>query len=224
MKLLVWDAEIVNAIPTKGQAPLPGINYCKNWGDFEGMGVSVITAYLTDVGYRVFLADNFDAFRALVDDPNTLCIGYNNHVFDDRLVERALAIPINPDRSWDLLGAIRVARGQSPASVGGPSLHNLCQANFLPGKSGAGEFAPILWQKGKVGQVIDYCLNDTMQLKKLIELVIVGRLRDPESGRILNVVLPQIATVPDTPADGTPDGHGVWQGGTWHPTPPEIVR
>jgi len=192
MKILVYDAEIVNAIPTKGQAPLPGIKFCKGWSDHEGMGVSVICAYLWDDGYRVFLEDNFGAFKALAEAPTTLCVGYNNRVFDDLLLRRALGIHIAENRSYDLLRAVRVARGESPGSVGGPSLHNLCQANFLPGKSGSGEFAPILWQKGKIGQVIDYCLNDTTQLVELVELVIAGRLRDPDSGRILTVKPPTL--------------------------------
>lgn len=190
MKLLVYDAEIVNAIPERGTPPLEGINYCKGWTDYFGMGVSVVCAYAWDQGYRIFLKDNFAAFRELAEAPDTLCIGYNNRSFDDRLLEQALAINIAPNRSWDLLRAIRVARGVSPGSVGGPTLDALCRANFLPGKTGSGAFAPLLWQKGKCGQVVDYCLNDVIQLKKLVELVIAGRLRDPDSGRILPVTLP----------------------------------
>jgi hypothetical protein len=154
------------------------------------MGVSVIAAYVWEQGYRIFLRDNFAAFRELAEAADTLCIGYNNRSFDDRLLEQALAINIAPNRSWDLLRAVRVARGEGPGSVGGPSLDTLARSNFLPGKSGSGAFAPLLWQKGKHGQVIDYCLNDVIQLKKLVELVIAGRLRDPDSGRILPVTLP----------------------------------
>ena len=115
------------------------------------------------------------------------------------LLEQALGIQIPVNRSWDLLRAVRVARGEGPGSVGGPNLDTLAKANFLQGKSGSGAFAPILWQKGKLGQVVDYCLNDCLTLKKLIELVIAGRLRDPDSGRILPVTLPA-ALVPQEAA------------------------
>lgn len=189
MKLVVYDAEIVNAIPEKGGTPLEGITYCKGWGDLAGMGVSVICAYVWDQGYRIFMADNFAAFKELVESPDTLCVGYNNHAFDDRLVGAALGIQIDDRRSWDLYGAVREARGTSNGPHG-PSLDTLCKANFLPGKTGNGSFAPLLWQKGKIGQVANYCLNDVMQTKQLVELVMAGRLRDPDSGRILAVALP----------------------------------
>lgn len=190
MKLMVYDAEIVNAIPEKGQPQEMDIRYCAGWGDKEGMGVSVISAYVWDHGYRIFMRDNFDAFRALAEDPDMLCMGFNNRVFDDILVERALGIRIDVHRSWDLLRAVRVARRESPGLVGGISLDKLCRANFLPGKTGDGAQAPILWQRGKTGQVIDYALNDCRQTVALVELVMAGRLRDPDSGRVLVMPLP----------------------------------
>jgi hypothetical protein len=190
MKLMVYDAEIKHAIPERGRANLDGIQYCDGWGDRIGMGVSVICAYVWGDGYRVFLEDNFEAFKTLAEDPNTLCIGFNNRIFDDLLVRDALGVVIDQDRSFDLLRAVRVARGDNPSAPGRVSLDTLCKANFLPGKSGSGAFAPILWQKGKRGQVIDYCLNDVMQTTQLIELVMTGRLRDPENGRILPVTIP----------------------------------
>lgn len=190
MKLLIYDAEIQNAIPSRGQAPAQGVVYCQGWGDFEGMGVSVICAYQWEQGYRVFLEDNRHAFKDLAEDPDTLCVGFNNRVFDDRLLTRTLGIRIPPERSYDLLRAIRAARGDTPDAVSGPSLDELCKANFLPGKAGNSAFAPLLWQKGKVGQVVDHCLRDVLMTVKLIELVNAGRLRDPENGKILNVSPP----------------------------------
>lgn len=193
MKLMVYDAEIVNAIPDRSTEPLQGIHYCKGWRDYFGMGVSVICAYVWDEGYRIFLKDNFHVFKELAEDPEILCVGFNNHSFDDALVEQALGVQISAHRSWDLLRAVRVARGGLPQAVGGPNLDQLAKANFLPGKSGNGVFAPILWQQGKTGQVIDYCLNDVITTKKLVELVIDGRLRDPDNYRILPVTLPPAA-------------------------------
>lgn len=191
MKMVLYDVEIINAIPEKGSAPLEGIAYCKSWGDKVGMGVSVICAYVWGEGYRVFLEDNMSTFKALVEAPDTLLVGYNNKTFDDPLIEQALDIHVPANHSWDLLRAVRVARGESPTSVGGPGLDRLCQANFLAGKDGSGAFAPILWQRGQRGQVIDYCLRDVFMTKKLIELVYDGRLRDPDNGRILDVQRPQ---------------------------------
>lgn len=186
MRLIVYDAEIKHAIPD-GKRMVEGIRYCNGWTDHEGMGVSVICAYDWGNGYRVFLEDNFQDFKALVEAPSTILIGYNNRAFDDPLLEHALRIYIPPTHSYDLLREVRIARGLHPAAVGGPNLDTLCKANFLPGKSGSGALAPILWQQGKHGQVVDYCLNDVLQLKELIELVLVGRLRDSGNGRRLAI-------------------------------------
>lgn len=197
MKFLVYDCEIVNAIPNRLESPLDGIRYAEGWTDFAGMGVSVIAAYIWSEGYRIFLHDNFETFKTLAEDSQTLCIGFNNRTFDDRLVAAAIGCQIPPDRSWDLSRALKVARGNNPdAAGGGCSLDVLCKANFLPGKSGSGAFAPILWQKGKFGQVIDYALNDTAQTVRLLEFVMAGRLRDPNSGRVLAIALPGSGTPP----------------------------
>ncbi len=223
MRIVIYDAEIENAIQSKGEEPIPGIRYCKGWGDHEGMGISVVAAYVWDEGYRVFMKDNFEAFKALAEAPDTLLVGFNNRVFDDLLVERCWGINIQPSRSWDLLRAIRVAKGMSPAAVGGASLNALCEANFLPPKSGHGAFAPILWQKGKYGQVVDYCLGDVLRTKKMVELVRAGRLRDPESGKVLQVIMPTSIETPD-PAqcqhswEVRNDGYGCRICGRWQLT------
>lgn len=191
MKLVVYDAEIQNAIPTKGEPRLDGIRYCESWGDKAGMGIAVIGAYVWEEGYRIFMADNVQAFRELVEHPETRLVGFNNRAFDDLLLQACLGVTVPERRSWDLLRAVRVARGDSPGYfAGGPNLDKLCKANFLPGKSGSGADAPVLWQRGKVGQVTDYVLNDVSMTVRLVELVLAGRLRDHESGRVLPVPLP----------------------------------
>jgi hypothetical protein len=194
MNLMIYDCEIENAILGKGEIPVPGIRYCAGFHDKANMGVSVICAYVWDQGYRVFLKDNMASFKALAEDPNTLCIGYNNRSFDNPLVDQALGIKIAPERSWDLYREVRVSRGTSSAPHG-PSLDTLARANFLPGKSGSGAMAPILWQQGKIGEVIDYCLGDVRLTVALVELVMAGKLRDPDSGRILITNAP-LARIP----------------------------
>lgn len=65
--LLVYDCEIVKAIPSSKEAPTPGIEYCAGWRDFANMGISVIGAYDYETDrYRVFLEDGFQEFAELV--------------------------------------------------------------------------------------------------------------------------------------------------------------
>ena len=78
MNVIIYDLEIVNCVPPKGGAPLPGLSYCNGWHDHKGMGVAVLGVY--DYGEdrsRVFCADNRDAWGALL-SRKPLCVGFNS--------------------------------------------------------------------------------------------------------------------------------------------------
>ena len=76
--MLVYDLEIVKAIPDKSGACKDGIEYCEGWQDHKNMGISVIGAYdYLEQKYRVFCKDNFAEFQKLVDKSNCL-VGFNN--------------------------------------------------------------------------------------------------------------------------------------------------
>ena len=192
MKLVVYDCEIRHCIPD-GKNPIPeGMACCAGWTDYVGMGISVITAYVWGEGYRVFLEDNMEEFKALASDPETMLAGFHSWRFDDRLISAVLGIQIA--QSWDLLYQIALAAALNPHGVPhGYSLDAVCEANFLPKKSRSGAQAPILWQSGMIGTLIDYGLGDVMRTKKLIELALDGRLRSPIHFRRLEVDCSAIA-------------------------------
>lgn len=194
MKLVVYDCEIRHCIPD-GKNPIPeGMATCAGWTDYVGMGISVITAYVWGEGYRVFLEDNMDEFKELANHPDTMLAGFHSWRFDDRLIAAVLGVLLPDHRSWDLLRQIAIAAGMNPSGVPhGYSLDALCEANFLPKKTASGAQAPILWQSGLIGTLIDYGLGDTMRTKKLIELALDGRLRSPINFRRLEVDCSAIA-------------------------------
>lgn len=199
MKLVVYDCEILNVIPnsmTRG-APEEGVKYCKGWGDFEGMGISVICAYVWGEGYRVFLADNLPEFTALAGAESTILVGFNNRAFDDKLVA-AHSTFVPEHRSWDLLREVRRAKGANPDAPGSGTggLNGLAIANFLQGKQSTAN-APRDWQQGLHGKVIDQCLNDVIITKKLVELALDYRLRDPATGRKLAMDISLLKTTVD---------------------------
>lgn len=173
---------------------IPGIKYCGGWSDHANMGISVIGVYEihTDC-YRVFCADNFDGFKALVDGSDAV-IGFNNGGFDDKLVAATLGWEIPAEKSYDLLSGVWVAHGLGRRFAGreyaGYGLDDCARANDLPGKSGNGALAPVLWQQGKVGQVIDYCLRDVWLTHQLIKKVMDGTFRSPKTGQVVPVKLP----------------------------------
>lgn len=197
--MLIYDCEIKKAIPGKDGVIIQGIEYCKGWDDFEGMGIACVCAYdYEEDAYRVFCNDNLGAFEALVDHHTLndgLIVGYNSLKFDNRLVA-AHGIPINPAASYDILVEIWKAVGLGPEFVWethmGFGLDDMIRANFDDyGKTGDGKMAPVLWQQGKIGTVIDYGMTDVWLTKMLLDKVIAGDpLVNPKSGELFLVKAP----------------------------------
>ena len=188
-KALIYDCEIIKAIPPNNNAPLlDGIDYCAGWGDHARMGVSVICAFDYDTDrYRVFCNDNFSEFESLLDRSH-LAIGFNNIGFDDKLLLASGIIrnAVSPPR-YDILSEAWVAAGLSPtwgraATHGGYGLNAICKATFGEGKTGDGANAAIAWQRGRIGEVIDYCLSDIRLTKGLFDRALAGEpIRDPKT-------------------------------------------
>lgn len=188
-KAIIYDCEIKNAIPDKNEPIRPNVVYCKGWKDFLGMGIAVITVFDYHMGqYRIFCEDNLNDFAALVDD-SELIIGFNSIHFDNNLVA-AHGIEIDPRKNWDLYVEAKEAAGAGKFDKG-YKLDDFVQINFRIKKKQSGAMAPILWQQGKKGQVIDYGLTDTWLTKRCIDLIVeTGSIMDPRTGRQLSLSIP----------------------------------
>lgn len=215
MNVLIYDTEIINCIPSKSKKIDNDLSYCQGWDHYSGMGISVIGTWrnydLVQIGksyltipkilgkYQAFvnynnlinkhLGNNLDSFNYLQKIINIAdkIIGFNSTLFDDKLCQ---ANGINIQTNYDLLSEIRIASNQPAQYVSGLTrkgyaLKDLSSANLTINKTSTGELAPVLWQKGKKQEVIDYCLNDVKILKKLYFLFIKGKLYDPTNGRKL---------------------------------------
>lgn len=189
--MLVYDVEIKHAIPDKKSDPIEGIRYCNGWRDYTGMGVAVVGAYDYEAdAYHVYCEDNLFCFQNLI-DRHDLIVGFNNYNFDDPLMA-AHGIRIDPGQSCDLLHEIARAKGFerfNPGQCRGCGLDAMARANLGGmGKIGDGALAPVYWQKGMVGTVIDYCLSDVRLTKGLLDRVKDGgRLVCPESDECLRI-------------------------------------
>ena len=192
-KIIIYDSEIINCVPDWKTERDPAYKYCNGWGDYKGMGIAVICAFdFSEMRYRVFLEDNFDAFQELADSADIIC-GYNSHSFDDNLME---AHGIRVKSNYDLLRFVRVASGQ-PADFtrgktkGGYTLGAVAGANFGGSKTEDGAHAPKMWQDGKHGRVIDYCLEDVRLTRRIIGLK--SDVLDPVTSQMLSVeTIPQM--------------------------------
>jgi hypothetical protein len=193
--MIVYDIEIIKAVPQKDVPPESGIEYCQGWQDHENMGVSVIGAYDSFADrYRVFTKDNWHEFVALIYS-STLIAGFNSIPFDNAVLKACDIVDIWEEKSYDLLREIWMGAGLGPEfefpSHAGYSLDAVAKANGLSKKTGNGATAPIDWQKGNIGTVIDYCLQDVAIAAKLIKKVQdSGELICPKTGEILTIRRP----------------------------------
>jgi hypothetical protein len=195
---LVYDCEIIKMIPGKGDR-LPGYDYCDGWHDHANMGISVIGCYSSLSNEYLAIApdafvppnnETFETFQGLAAQ-HDLVAGFNSKGFDDRL---CAANGINIKTSYDLLEEIRLAAYGAKDYRSCPQGHSYAlgwigQANGFP-KTGTGELAPKLWQQGHERQVIDYCLRDCEITVKLLELGILGQLKNPNTGKMLTLRSP----------------------------------
>lgn len=181
--MIILDVEIEKAIPPRPhEIREPGIEYCEGWRDFKGMGVTCVCTYelQTHLSRTFLIEDLEDLQRYLAGKPTS---GFNTRRFDLPLLAEH-GVTVDQAQHYDMLEAIWVAQGLDPdvfvySTHGGWSLDAVCEASFSHCKSGNGAMAPIWWQKGQRGRVIDYCLRDVWLEARLLQHVI-------ETGRVTN--------------------------------------
>lgn len=175
---IIYDVEIVNHIgPYRSDL---SIKCCSGWTDYKGMGISVIGAYdFVEGRSRVFLEDNLQEFQRLVDSREHI-IGYNSSRFDDKL---CAAHGIRVATTFDICTEIKRASASPIRS--GYSLDRVAMATMGFGKSEDGAKAPVYWQQGQYGRVIDYCLQDVNIERILFILSQVGQVVDPNTERYI---------------------------------------
>lgn len=191
MNIIIYDCEIKRGIPARGEEKIPGIEYCKGWGDHRGMGVSVTGVHEHATGRtRVFCDDNVDEMLELMARADLL-VGFNNIGFDDKLLGATFEDfnDITTPR-YDLLSETWRAAGLkpswgSPKTHGGFGLDAMCEANWEVNKTGHGAMAPVDWQRGNIGKVIDYCLNDILMTLMFLNAAIRGdAIINPKGGTL----------------------------------------
>jgi hypothetical protein len=172
---IVYDVEIARGIPDGREAPDPALEYCAGWHDHAHMGIAVVCAYdLVEEQPRIFLEDNLAAFAALAGAREHV-IGFNSQMFDDRVLE---AHGIRVRTTYDVLQELR-AVVRNPRAPG-RKLDDICRVNLGSQKSGSGALAPVLWQRGQRGAVVDYCMRDVMLTVALVRKL--PTLIDPVTG------------------------------------------
>lgn len=194
--MIVYDIEIIKGIPDKRNPKQDDIEYCKGWTDHANMGISVIGVYDYYYDeYRVFCDDNIYELAMLIDERDTI-VGFNNIGFDNKVMaHNGFNVDVLNDKSFDVLVEIWRGAGLGPTfkfpSHIGYSLDAVCKANMGTQKTGHGAQAPIMWQRGQVGGVIDYCLHDVKMTKDLVDYITqYGAIKSPKNGNLISVKSP----------------------------------
>lgn len=184
---VMYDVEIYSAIPEDGVVRDPNLSYCGGWSDYEGMGVSVITAYdFVECQWLVFMSDNINTLRTLFNS-RQIIMGFNNGRFDDNvLIANGIDIPAS--KSYDLWQ--QIVHTQPPGHRSGYALSKMLEANMIPAKTGHGSDAPRQAQEGRWGELITYCLGDTHKQVQLLRMACAGTMKNPHNGEYMKVKLP----------------------------------
>lgn len=186
---VVYDIEIRKGILGKNEKAVPGIEYCAGWHDRANMGVSVVCGYdyRTDQ-YRVFFEDNFEELKLFLTEGSPALISFNGLAFDNKVLELSVEnCRFTPDESdYDILVELWKGAGLDPEfrypTHTGFGLDACAKANLGAAKTGNGALAPVWWQQGHFGKLVDYCLTDVKLTKALLDRVLLtGGLRDPRN-------------------------------------------
>ena len=192
--MLIIDCEIVCGVLKKGEHTVDGIKYAKNWEDYETMGISVVGMYsykekalITVFSTQSWNDDCIKTVQKYIDG-HDLIVGFNNIAFDNPLLE-AHGVKIPREKVYDILVEIKRAANAGKYAKG-YNLGNIAKMNNCCLKSGSGAEAPIMWQRGLYEAVVDYCKQDIMVTKDVLDAIIAGTLVNPINNRILSVMKP----------------------------------
>lgn len=198
MDYIIYDCEIIRCIPGPNGERKPGLQYCDGWGDHSHMGISVIGTVDGAGITQAFLEPStgwkdspFQSFIDAAKQEGKIIVGFNSLSFDDNFCK---ANGINISTDFDLLREVRIAAYGTPEWADQPkgsnySLAAITAANGAK-KTGHGATAPELWQAGKRQEVIDYCINDCLITRQMLELFLRGQLIDPNTGSFLSYKVP----------------------------------
>lgn len=165
LNIVVYDLEIKEPIGKRGVT----------WDTHHLMGISVGVLFDYRTGdYLIALDDNLPEFVSRLNSAD-LVVGFNQIGFDNKLL-RATRYDLMSDellKNYDILLESRKALGWKPGDrfPGGCKLDNHLEAMFGKSamKTGNGELAPELYQQGKLGAVISYCVADVKRTQMVFE-------------------------------------------------------
>lgn len=173
LNVVVHDAEIINLVGNGAKHPT--LDRPMTWDDHDAMGVSVACLYdYRDGEYKVYMKDNLDKLAERLNEAD-LIVGFNIIGFDHKLY-RASGMALKPENElkvYDILVESRKGLGckEGDQYPSGLRLNNHLLGMFGPEavKTADGAQAPEMFQQGRIGELITYCLSDVFREKRVFE-------------------------------------------------------
>ena len=158
--IVVYDLEIKQVIDHKNVT----------WNDFDKMGISVGCIFdYRDGDYKVYLDDNLYSLNKRLKEAD-IVVGFNILKFDNKLLSATLMEhEIKEEKCYDLLKEVRISTGSHMPK--GCKLDEVLKATFGLHmlKTANGAEAPIMYQDGRMGELISYCLADVRRERIVFE-------------------------------------------------------
>jgi DEAD/DEAH box helicase domain-containing protein len=155
MRVVTWDLEI--AVPVE--------EVVGGWEAVRrgGAGISVVCLHDTGTG-RTHVYDEHDLEEAIEHlNDSELLVGYNTTGFDTPIIESVTGYSLNVPH-YDILTEIWRALGSKQK---GYKLGEVSERLKLGQKARTGDSAPNLYRNGRMGKLIDYCINDVALTRNL---------------------------------------------------------
>ena len=172
-RIAVFDAEI--------KKPIEACS--RGWQSHDEMGLSCLVIFdYESMRYRVFDDRNIAEALAILTGFDYV-VGFNTVNFDWKLL-KATYSQLYPgvfdqkgSQDFDILREIWVSLNLNPdvfvpRTHGGYKLDDVARETIGLEKSGNGANAPILYQEGRIAELIDYCVQDVKIEKELFEFIV----------------------------------------------------
>lgn len=152
--------------------------------DPADLDISVVCIHDSlDDSYKSFLEQDFNKLWPILEQADLL-ITWNGDHFDIPLLNKYYPGDLVQIKSLDLMREVQKSLGRRL------KLDTAAEATLGANKTGHGADAMILWQKGEIEKLINYCINDVKLTKELYDYAIAnGKLKYRELGALKEIRL-----------------------------------
>lgn len=145
-------------------------------------GVSAVCLYHSESGcYHLFDDHNLRDVIDFIREVDTV-VTFNGADFDLPCLEGVLGEPLPINSQYDILQEIWAALGGRRK---GYKLDQVCQRTLGFGKMGNGEFATVLYARGRFAELFTYCMHDVYLTQTLFEhIMATGCITDVNGDKL----------------------------------------